>query len=289
VSAFKLSEDEQRDMEERKRRRTVLAPLRPKTPAPHKDARSQQNPRYPKRSEVPDDRVPWSTPWDNYNPIEWTDEYVLTKGIEQGWADLPDAIPLRDELIRRKTFCGPTPDVLCPLEELPDAFDEFGRPRNPRGRTGMRGRGLLGKWGPNHAADPIVTRLHPSTRKLQVVAIQRKDTGAWALPGGMVDAGEVVSQTVRREFTEEAGNLESESSRAKQELLLDKIFCESNRRAGDWIARAGGWVARAGGWLERASMQCVVCGRRRGREVGTGTHHGCKGHALSDRRMCRDG
>ena len=30
--------------------------------------------------------------------------------------------------------------------------------RNPVGRTGMIGRGLLGKWGPNHAADPIVTR-----------------------------------------------------------------------------------------------------------------------------------
>lgn len=64
VSAFKLSENEQREAEERKRRRTVLAPLRPKTPAHHKDARSQQNPRYPKRSEVSDERVPWSTPWD---------------------------------------------------------------------------------------------------------------------------------------------------------------------------------------------------------------------------------
>ena len=30
--------------------------------------------------------------------------------------------------------------------------------RNPVGRTGMIGRGLLGKWGPNHAADPLVTR-----------------------------------------------------------------------------------------------------------------------------------
>lgn len=26
------------------------------------------------------------------------------------------------------------------------------------GRTGLVGRGLLGRWGPNHAADPIVTR-----------------------------------------------------------------------------------------------------------------------------------
>jgi hypothetical protein len=33
-----------------------------------------------------------------------------------------------------------------------------GVPRNPFGRTGMCGRGLLGRWGPNHAADPVVTR-----------------------------------------------------------------------------------------------------------------------------------
>lgn len=33
-----------------------------------------------------------------------------------------------------------------------------GRPLNPLGRTGVKGRGVLGRWGPNHAADPIVTR-----------------------------------------------------------------------------------------------------------------------------------
>jgi ADP-ribose pyrophosphatase len=32
------------------------------------------------------------------------------------------------------------------------------RPLNPSGRTGISSRGQLGKWGPNHAADPIVTR-----------------------------------------------------------------------------------------------------------------------------------
>ena len=31
-------------------------------------------------------------------------------------------------------------------------------PLNPRGRTGLSGRGLLGKFGPNHAADTVVTR-----------------------------------------------------------------------------------------------------------------------------------
>lgn len=41
---------------------------------------------------------------------------------------------------------------------------------------------------------------------LQFCAIQRRDCGQWAIPGGMVDLGEHVSQTLRREFMEEALN-----------------------------------------------------------------------------------
>lgn len=33
-----------------------------------------------------------------------------------------------------------------------------GFPLNPLGRTGICGRGVLGRWGPNHAADPIISR-----------------------------------------------------------------------------------------------------------------------------------
>lgn len=50
-----------------------------------------------------------------------------------------------------------------------------GCPFNPIGRTGIIGRGLLGRWAVNHAADPIVSRwkrntvgditLHPTTQK----------------------------------------------------------------------------------------------------------------------------
>jgi len=58
-----------------------------------------------------------------------------------------------------------------------------------------------------------------------VVAIQRKDTGSWALPGGMVDAGEAVSETVRREFTEEAGAV---SSRADKEVHIYLALATSN-------------------------------------------------------------
>ena len=48
-------------------------------------------------------------------------------------------------------------------------------------------------------------RDHQSGKKvLEFVSIQRKDTGEWAIPGGMVDPGEKVSVTVKREFMEEA-------------------------------------------------------------------------------------
>ena len=95
-------------------------------------------------------------------------------------------------------------------------LDQSNKPLNPGGRTGLRGRGVLGKWGPNHAADPVVTRWSTAengARKveeatgrpvLEFVCIQRRDTGVWAIPGGMVDPGERVSVTVRREFMEEA-------------------------------------------------------------------------------------
>lgn len=39
----------------------------------------------------------------------------------------------------------------------------------------------------------------------RIVLIRRRDDGCWALPGGMVDWGEDVPSTVRRELMEETG------------------------------------------------------------------------------------
>lgn len=93
--------------------------------------------------------------------------------------------------------------------ETRDLFDtNLGRdslytgPLNPSGSTGMVGRGLLGCYGPNYAADPIVTRFNNGV--LEMAAIQRSDTGDWAIPGGMVEKGATVSATLKNEFHEEA-------------------------------------------------------------------------------------
>ena len=63
-------------------------------------------------------------------------------------------------------------------------FDDGGRPLNPRGRTGLRGRGSFYVWGPNLCLDPIVTRYDPSSPKqLQVLCKWRPQDQLWGLPG----------------------------------------------------------------------------------------------------------
>lgn len=48
--------------------------------------------------------------------------------------------------------------------------------------------------------------------------IERHDCGEWAIPGGMVDPGEKVSVTLKREFTEEALNC------GVEQTVLDNFF-----------------------------------------------------------------
>ena len=112
-----------------------------------------------------------------------------------------------------------------------------GRPLNPHGRTGLRGRGRLYQWGPNHAADPLVSRVSTASAstsspdlepELEIVVIRRGDTGAWALPGGMVDSGEAPQRTARREFGEEAMAHAEPAMRQRCERMLDRVFGEGD-------------------------------------------------------------
>jgi ADP-ribose pyrophosphatase len=147
---------------------------------------------YPTRQPVTAQKAPWRRPAPNYDPPEYTAQTVLEheRGVVPGgWADPVD--PRAARLVDSATG--------------PYQFDALGRPLNPRGRTGLQGRGLLGRWGTNPAADPIVTRIDPATGRLQIALIKRADSGKWAIPGGMVDEGELASATLRREFLEETG------------------------------------------------------------------------------------
>lgn len=62
-------------------------------------------------------------------------------------------------------------------------------------------------------------QLYYTFRKiLQICAIERHDCREWALPGGMVDPGEQISLTLKREFMEEA------LSTSRDTKVLDEFF-----------------------------------------------------------------
>lgn len=179
------------------------------------------------RVRLSDEEVEWTKDVPGYCP-EYYDSPVLEGKV---WADpaepanLVDKYNTLDGKVNRQSHCG-TYQVMNGVYPL-----------NPYGRTGLKGRGLLGRWGPNHAADPIVSRwkrgeagkvLYNSSsglKILQICIIQRQDCGEMALPGGMVDPGEAVSQTLKREFTEEA--LNSKDSKESQQIL-DDFFSSEN-------------------------------------------------------------
>nr|XP_054764684.1 ADP-ribose pyrophosphatase, mitochondrial-like [Lytechinus pictus] len=180
------------------------------------------------RFPVPDDKVSWDVEWPEYSPVRYTADKLKAGPV---WAD-PDIM----------LEAGPSLKFNC-VDGSVNRISYTGHyeciegiPRNPCGRTGLMERGTLGKWGPNHAADPIVTRwkrdqsgekvLHSCSGKpiLQFISIRRVDSGEWAIPGGMVDAGEKVSQALKREFGEEAMNslaLEGEELKAVEKAVAD--------------------------------------------------------------------
>jgi ADP-ribose pyrophosphatase len=158
-------------------------------------------PCYGARAPVGCDANDWDDPL--YAPKHY-EAPVLSSGV--AWADSPYVS--KEEIGRRATY-GECWARECPLTTVAEwcQYDKAGFYRNPKGKTGMRGRGLLGKYGPNHAADVVVTRRNVQTGKYEILLVEKRlegDETALAFPAGMVEAGEDVPTALRREFVEEA-------------------------------------------------------------------------------------
>lgn len=153
---------------------------------------------YPTRALVPFYFNDWRRAFRLYSPPEYTADSVLRNAIgplERRYADQAD---ISKEEIQRRITTGEMESYEGNI--LVDPVSE--KPLNPSGRTGIKGRGGWGKWGPNQAADAMMVRFNPTSKKLEVLLIQRK-TGEWALPGGMLTPGESGRDAALRELQEE--------------------------------------------------------------------------------------
>lgn len=152
-------------------------------------------PNYPPHS----DRLVLDKDYLDYN---WMGRLIMPKGT---WdiRDTPDKqcageLPTRDQ---QERF------LLAGLQ-----LDNMGRPMHPyaidlltnKKLGALCNRGYYRQWGPNQTADMVV--ITQDTNK--VLLQQRSDSGAWALPGGFVNAGERTDVAAAREtFEETAVNL----------------------------------------------------------------------------------
>ncbi|KAL1519454.1 hypothetical protein AB1Y20_022976 [Prymnesium parvum] len=164
----------------------------------HQRARTP-HPKYPARAVVPNHLVSWSVMWRDYAPVEFTDDSILKQEDDTSDAHKVDwnaVYSAEGTLI----------------------FNAKSRPLNPRGRTGIAGRGLLPHWGPNFLSFPIVTRYEPTSGQLEVMAILQSNA-EWILPSGPISTlQETHHSTIARELSDVL------TERASGSALVSDLF-----------------------------------------------------------------
>lgn len=166
-----------------------------------------------------------------YIPKEHDDPLVLANAGK--WADEPhEAIKtIMNRKMWHRSWLGSR--YLCTLEEEKIRLDSNNKPVNPTEyHNGQIGRGLLGKWGVNHSADPVVTTYLDDS--LYVLCVLRSDCSGFrpALPGGMVETDPVsgipesFGATLERELFEEALKEDEEgvSEAVKAQLKTGEVI-----------------------------------------------------------------
>ncbi|XP_053929922.1 transient receptor potential cation channel subfamily M member 2 isoform X3 [Cuculus canorus] len=178
------------------------------------------------RFPVPDEKVPWEVEFPLYDPPAYSADHKDMAVQDPFSPSLESLLKINyntmDGLIDRQSFHG--------LYAVQD-----GLPLNPMGRTGLRGRGRLHCFGPNHALHPVVTRwrrnldgsiIRKSLKKmLEVLVAQYPLSDVWSLPGGSLEPGETLplklKWILRREFWPQFQNLLKQGTEIHKGYLDD--------------------------------------------------------------------
>jgi ADP-ribose pyrophosphatase len=130
------------------------------------------------------DAAPWSVECPGYDPPYFVAPEVLANDrtrVPGGWADPEDVTLLADMLA--------VPGV---------SLDRSGRPLHPYGRTGIAGRGALGRWGPNVMVVALITRAGREPGDIEVLVGAPEASEALVLPRDFVRSGEEATAAMLR-------------------------------------------------------------------------------------------
>ncbi|KAM3182436.1 hypothetical protein ACTXT7_012389 [Hymenolepis weldensis] len=181
------------------------------------------------RVNIPDEMIDWKVPYPGYRPFIANAERIAYPYPEI--EDVPQIDPTKVHYNAYDELQGVSRSCLRGRVHVSrDPTGLRGLPLNPRGRSGLLGKGMLPHWGPNHVIILAFTRAGTSPNDFQVAVLDRDQCSC--LPWFFVDHRESCdyrscSAKVMRDFVQRrivsvfgGGNPENE---AIKNTLIDSI------------------------------------------------------------------
>ena len=184
----------------------------------HLRIRGERPPSYPPRQRISIDEAPWVIDCAGYDPPYHVERQVVENDRSKaagGWADPENFDAVRDDVLAGES----------------KARDAEARPLNPRGRTGMAGRGMLGRWGANPAVGAVVTRSNADEDIVEILVGRRSKTGL-SLPRGFVFPNESADEAMCRILESKTGYRVSAGG---AEILFDEYYYDPRQTDHAWV------------------------------------------------------
>ncbi len=188
----------------------------------HLKIRLERPSSYPPRQRVSIDEALWIIDSDEYKPPYHVDLSVLENDRTSkpgSWADPEDIARVKDQIHVRS--------AKYKVAE--------GRPLNPRGWTGIAGRGLLGRWGVNPSVAAVIVRKHREDY-MEILLGGKENQLDLALPKGFVLPDETPDTAIFRVVEKKTGWQPKEVT---GEVVFDGYTYDLRQTDHAWVERRG--------------------------------------------------
>ena len=181
----------------------------------HLKIRGAKHPSYPPRHRISIDYASWRFDCPDYSPPY----HVALSVIENDYTKIADG------------WAEPENIVLVEKEFEDCNRDKDGRPLHPRGRTGLAGRGLLGRWGANPAVNCVIFRSGIKTDSFEVLLCKKDQEEKLTLPRGFVYPGQSEKIAIASVLKKKCGWSESDTG----EIISQGIAYDDRQTDHAWV------------------------------------------------------